>query len=294
MGARCIQLTALLLCNLAAVSLGLGIANVIATYFFVYNVSSYSQSCQPGLSNTANCPYRNVVTLAFIGSGIWGSLVVFAVGILAIKSIAKQFAYRSMFLTATFVTAVVVIPTMVVLNAVNAALVTNENAPSVLFNTTLGDANPVSAKVLFALPITVSCVSFLEMLVMAGMLVYTCMCFKQQPESKEPTAEVPKPAQTQPQPQSQTQPAVQPSTVAPEPDVPAGFYPYPGPRPMAYSPYGPAPYRRPIAYAGTDYGRLDPTSIYRPALRTPYMYPPSAARYPMARPYPLSYVPPGY
>jgi hypothetical protein len=112
----------------------------------------------------------------------------------------------------------------------------------------------------------------------------------QAPASVEPTP-VQKPEEVTPQAQTQPLPSQQPSAALMEPVAPAGFYP--GLGPSAYSAYGPLPYRRPTAYGGADFGRLDP-ALYRPALRTPYMYPLSGARYPMSRPYPLSYVPPGY
>lgn len=284
MAGKCIQMTAMLLSIMAAISLGVGVANVIAVYFFLYKDSP----CQPSITDTASCVHRNVITLAFIGSGIWGSLVVFAVGILAIKSVANQFAYRTMFLTATFVSAVIIIPTMIILNTVNAVMVTTENSPSQLFNITNPSSNSVSAQVLLALPAGVGGLGCLEWILMAGLLVYTCMYIKkvQQSPSKEPVeAESQKPRQMLPDPG----PGMPPPSAGPE-----RFYGGPG---LAYSPYGGLPYRRPTAYGpGADYGRLDAAPMYRPAVRAPYMYPAAAGRLPMPRPgpYPMSYVPPGY
>jgi hypothetical protein len=260
MACSCFQLLALLLAVMAAITLGLGVAQFIATYFL-----AFVPYCRYVLGN---CTYAEPVVYAFIMPGVWGSIGAFATGILAIKAIANMTSWRSVFSTVAFITAVILLPAMISVSIVNAVKVIQspDGFSGSLYNVSTGAPN--STSVLFILPIVIVVMGFIEFFLTAGLFIYACVCLrpKFEPDSDEP---IPIPV---PVPRS-----------APEAI-------YPGPT-ASYSPYGPLPYRRPAPIYGDP--SQDPGFLYRPGLRSfvPGRYPSIAG---IARPYPLPYSPPGY
>lgn len=85
---RCFQLLALLLAVMAAISLGLGVAHFISTYFLLFDPAS--PYCNKVLSG---CSYAEQVVYAFIMPGVWGSAAV-RIKLLCINfSVIKLFSF---------------------------------------------------------------------------------------------------------------------------------------------------------------------------------------------------------
>lgn len=281
MAIKWFQTFAMIMALAAAVSLGLGVANFISTYYLLFE-PDYDPYCGSSLNG---CIYSSAVIFSFILPGGWGSLMVFITAIIAIKAYGNMQKWRTVFMTLSFVTAIIFIPAMIILCVVNAAFVAT--SPGDGYGAPFNLSNPESTNtttVLFALPVTIAGLGVIEFLHCAGLLLYI---IRKKPESKTTTneIEVTKTVKTT----TAVTPSYAPTTPAPLP-LPTPLPP-PPPPPAAYSPYGRLPYRPPANY-------------YRPAMRSAYSRTPAlyggiynsgyAGRYTPGRPYPTSYVPRGY
>lgn len=293
------QLVALLLSLMGSLTVGIGVAHLIVTYFLVFQ-----SICESSLSKPP-CKYAEVIIYAFIVPGVWGAIMVFATGLLAVKAVGNMKFWRTVFKTVAFLTVIVSIPAMIAISIVNAVKVAMPpyEYESALYNVTSGF--PQTSAVLFALPIAVSGMGLIEWILTIGLLVYISAHLKTEPVSTESGAEV-EPTQKQEQEQEQEQqyeprrrPQFQPyGFVQPRAQLPYSvpFYPI---RPVVDAPYTPLPYGRP--YIPTNVGpNPDLRVMYRPGLRTGYQIPgrlPPGRLPPLSgpvRPYPVPYYRPAY
>jgi hypothetical protein len=97
---------------LAAATLSLGIADVVITYqkYMMGNL------CQTSTTPASPCDPNNLV-YTWVGVGIWSSIPVFILGIMAIRRGSKPFSKSSWFELLAFLSAFIFTPAMVVISA---------------------------------------------------------------------------------------------------------------------------------------------------------------------------------
>lgn len=245
MATRILQFVAWLISLIAVLSFGIAIADIILTS---------ARLCGNGVScpdfNTEKYRYLAMI-FSWIASGVWASIAAFTVGVLAMQFPKDQTKKFALLATVAFLTAVVILPAMIVLNVLEAYWVAVSNVYNLYTQT--GDV----AK--FILPLIIAILGLVEFFMVAGVLLTVCI---------KPRYKIPATADNRVEhQQEQQQQPVAPQLPAP---VRKSDDPYAGLGPIPAS-----------GYPGLGY--YYPSRIYQlqPAVRYA----------PAVRPVPLSYVP---
>jgi len=184
----CFKMWGAILALLAAVTLALGIADVIMT---IQNYCTPWVSTSPVWCSSTGEPY----IWTWVASGIWGSVPIFLAGVFAMCVSANPFSYTRIFALLTILSALVFAPAIIVLTSVelwrggaaqymfygmsNGALVAANILPSY---------NPYQAK--FAIPLVIVILAGIMFLMTGIVTLNLCCCMESLGIYMPPVAEV--------------------------------------------------------------------------------------------------------
>lgn len=273
---------------LSSFTIGLGIAHFVGTYFLLFE-----PVCNKDFTN---CVYALPGIFGFLLPGVWGSIGVFATGLIGMKLLNDPKKWRKLYIVIAVVSIFLLVPGMIAISVANVVLVSQSpNGVSVA----LYDPNTVTqtaqTAVLFYIPIVIASIGALEHILITASFFYVSCCFKPAAKSSgavESAAAVPPNGDAKPQyrqAQRQTAPGQLPApdegiafrgamyNPAPrnnapyglqykrptqwQPAAPQGPLPFPvGPNPRFLNPFGPAPYGPGVPRTFVP-GRLNPYSV---------------------------------
>jgi hypothetical protein len=148
---------------LAAATLALGIADVVITY------QNYmmGKNCQSS-KTPAYCDPNNLV-YTWVGVGIWSSIPVFILGIMAIRRGSKPFSKSSWFELLVFLSAFIFTPAMVVISAIEVYM-----GIGVYYWDSVPETSDDLTKLI--IPIVIACLGFIEHVMTFIAICYICCC----------------------------------------------------------------------------------------------------------------------
>lgn len=148
---------------LAAITFGVALADLIYTRVVI-------------CSNTTACsPTTVAVILAYVGSGLWGSIFSFVAAIYGLRYVGDPYGTRQIFLTLLFLATILFIPAIVVINAAAIFMVLNETPGATTSTSLYNFSTPSDGYIVkFILPLIVAFLGLVQFFLAAGMLIYAC------------------------------------------------------------------------------------------------------------------------